>query len=135
MPIAGSCSRTVANGRVRCPVCGKWPKIIDGYHKNPKTALGIQTHCKKCQISGRRERDRVTQQRAALIKLERGCIDCGYNAAKEALDFDHRPGTVKVFQIAQASGRTWTTVLEEIAKCDVVCANCHRIRTATRRYG
>ena len=135
MPVAGSSSRVVVHGRVRCPVCRKWPTIESGYHKHPKTALGIQTHCKKCQVRGRRERDRIAQQRAAAIKLERGCADCGYNQAAAALDFDHLPGTVKVFSIAQASGRTWPTVLEEIAKCEVVCANCHRIRTAKRRYG
>jgi hypothetical protein len=51
-----------------------------------------------------------------------------------ALDFDHRPDVVKEFQIGGnlQLGPT-QRLLSEIAKCDVVCANCHRIRTHERR--
>lgn len=67
-------------------------------------------------------------------QMEKGCTDCGYNAHPAALEFDHLPGTEKKFNIGEKIGsynrqKLW----EEIAKCDVVCANCHNIRTATRR--
>lgn len=72
--------------------------------------------------------------RIDAIKLGRGCIDCGYNAHPHALDFDHLPGTKKVTTIAYlASSGSWDRVLLEIAKCEVRCANCHRIQTAERR--
>lgn len=72
-------------------------------------------------------------KRIQALKLERGCIDCGYSAHSEALDFDHRPGVEKLFTIGESVTRSWETVLAEIAKCDVRCANCHRIITAERR--
>jgi hypothetical protein len=49
------------------------------------------------------------------------------------MEFDHRPNEVKEFNIS--SGRhtkTMPRLLEEIAKCDVVCVLCHRFRTARR---
>lgn len=66
-------------------------------------------------------------------KLERGCTDCGYNAHPAALDFDHLPGTVKVRDIKSGQQLGWAALMAEVSKCEVVCANCHRIRTATRR--
>jgi hypothetical protein len=67
------------------------------------------------------------------LKLERGCIDCGYRAHAIALDFDHRPDEIKLFQLAAAGGRTTASIRAEAAKCDVRCANCHRVVTAARR--
>ena len=67
---------------------------------------------------------------AAAIKLERGCIDCGYNAHAEALDFDH-VNDDKLCNVSQCHNER--QLLAEIAKCEVVCANCHRVRTAARR--
>jgi hypothetical protein len=66
------------------------------------------------------------------IKLERGCMDCGYREHAAALEFDHVRGE-KVDHVARMSGRPRAVVLEEIEKCDVVCANCHRVRTEERR--
>lgn len=65
-------------------------------------------------------------------KLDKGCVDCGYKAHHSALDFDHKPGTVKVRDIKRGQQFGWLELLDEIAKCDVVCANCHRIRTYNR---
>jgi hypothetical protein len=49
------------------------------------------------------------------------------------LEFDHLEGEDKSFNIGQAlSYRNWQSILDEIEKCDVVCANCHRRRTARR---
>lgn len=69
------------------------------------------------------------------LKMSKGCADCGYNAHPVALDFDHLPGYEKRYGIAQIAygGYGLDLVLEEIAKCEVVCANCHRIRTLDRR--
>lgn len=80
----------------------------------------------------------LDRRRAAIheIKMQSGCVDCGYNLYPEALDFDHLPGTEKLVTIgSQLKSGTWEQVLEEIAKCEVVCANCHRHRTSMRRRG
>src|SRR6185503_2941602 len=48
-------------------------------------------------------------------------------------DWGHVRGE-KSFNIGQLTAHTsWTRVLEEIAKCELVCANCHRLRTERRR--
>lgn len=46
------------------------------------------------------------------------------------MDFDHRPDEVKVKNVSQL--KTLDDVKAEIAKCDVVCSNCHRLRTKRR---
>ena len=79
--------------------------------------------------ASKRRRYRAQQEAAARIKLERGCVDCGYKASADALDFDHRDPTTKSFAIAKRYGQVSDErLLAEIAKCDVRCANCHRGR-------
>ena len=77
------------------------------------------------------ERSRIIND----LKLSSRCVDCGYAEHPAALDFDHRPGTVKSFEISVGivQHKPWNLVLAEIEKCEVVCANCHRIRTTIRR--
>ena len=66
------------------------------------------------------------------IKKLRGCVDCGYNLHAIALEFDHR-GDDKLKAVSQMTSHTFLKLLAEIAKCDVVCSNCHRVRTLTRK--
>ncbi len=61
------------------------------------------------------------------------CADCGQPHWPEVLDFDHRPGTKKLFRISSPRTRTIVAIDAEMAKCDLVCANCHRYRTIKRR--
>lgn len=63
------------------------------------------------------------------------CIDCGYSDIR-ALQFDHRNPKEKRNEISTmaSSAYSWEAILEEIAKCDIVCANCHSIRTC-ETYG
>ena len=57
--------------------------------------------------------------------------DCG-ETDPIVLEFDHLRD--KRFEISAAlHGRNWEAILDEITKCEVVCANCHRRRTAHRR--
>ena len=83
-------------------------------------------------------RIRKLKRRAILneIKLKSGCVDCGYNERAIALDFDHVNGQ-KSFNIARALGelRPFELILEEVMKCEVRCANCHRIATEDRLNG
>lgn len=72
------------------------------------------------------------RKRLAEIKLERGCIDCGYREHHEALQFDHVRGQKK-FNLSRARDYSWPVVMEELAKCEVRCANCHAVKTCERR--
>lgn len=67
------------------------------------------------------------------LKLQMGCTDCGYKEHPAALDFDHLPGQEKCRGVARMLSVSRSTLLAEIAKCEVVCANCHRVRTWNRR--
>jgi hypothetical protein len=50
------------------------------------------------------------------------------------MDFDHRDPSEKLSGVTRMIGRSGTPrILAEVAKCDIVCANCHRTRTFTRR--
>lgn len=69
------------------------------------------------------------KQRLNEIKLQRGCVDCGYRKHPHALHFDHVQGR-KSFAIAEMCRSSWERVLREIAKCEVRCANCHAVKTA-----
>ena len=61
------------------------------------------------------------------------CADCGISYPSYIMDFDHRGD--KTFSIGSSRTRVSAArLLAEIAKCDVVCANCHRARTYLRRH-
>jgi hypothetical protein len=72
--------------------------------------------------------------RDAVKELKRGpCSDCGQCFDPVCMDFDHRPGESKLKSVAQCQKHGMKVVLAEIDKCDLVCSNCHRLRTETRR--
>lgn len=62
------------------------------------------------------------------------CADCGGTFHPFVMDFDHREGEAKRFNISAAVplGLSLESVAEEAAKCDVICSNCHRMRTLRR---
>lgn len=64
---------------------------------------------------------------------DRACMDCGKRYPHYVMDFDHRPDEVKLYQPGRLwVMQSWRKAKHEIAKCDVVCANCHRERTHQR---
>ena len=120
-----------------CKGCGV-SKPLGGFYTNANMRDGHLSWCKPCIVARhglkRSHRQRALLARIQQIKVERGCADCGYNAHPAALDFDHLPGHVKSARMASMSGgNKWSLIEAEMAKCEVVCANCHRIRTADRR--
>lgn len=69
------------------------------------------------------------------LSLKRNpCQDCGRSFPAVCMDYDHRPGEVKIKSVSRMvmEHRPWLLIEAEIAKCDLVCANCHRIRTSRR---
>jgi len=63
------------------------------------------------------------------------CADCNHHYPYYVMDFDHREGEEKKGVINRMIAMGWArqTIMAEIAKCDVVCANCHRERTHQRK--
>jgi L-lysine 2,3-aminomutase len=94
------------------------------------------------QAPGRSER--VEEKRAywrrqaALLDSLRDvpCADCGNHFPPCSMDFDHRDPSTKRSNVPAMIGRAGDArILVEVAKCDIVCANCHRARTVKRREG
>jgi hypothetical protein len=80
---------------------------------------------------------RTSGARAQLL-IERfksaPCVDCKNSFPTWCMDFDHRPGVEKLFELGYRAMRSkpLEVIMDEIAKCDLVCANCHRTRTVKR---
>lgn len=76
------------------------------------------------------------EKRRALVQdlKKKSCMDCGNSFPPVCMDFDHRNPAEKIDQISELIARvSLKRLLEEIAKCDLICANCHRIRTQKRQ--
>lgn len=65
------------------------------------------------------------------------CSDCGGWFPSFVMQFDHLPGKRKCFNLSEARmGKIPIHLVRaEMAKCEVVCANCHIRREHVRRYG
>ncbi len=61
------------------------------------------------------------------------CADCGGEFPEYVMEFDHSRGAKKGNVMVMASKVSKADLLAEIEKCDVVCANCHKVRTHDRR--
>ena len=99
------------------------------YPKNRR----INEHKYRVSAHGRAQSAKYARQRREWVnKLKQEpCMDCGGKFPPECMDFDHVRGE-KTESVA--SMRTWRMdrVLAEIEKCELICANCHRIRTRNR---
>ena len=85
----------------------------------------VRTHIQVPEFRDPRRRE--FYRKIALLK-QAPCRDCGLKFSPVAMDFDHVRG-VKVATVSQMNSFSWGRIIVELAKCDLVCANCHRIRT------
>ena len=98
---------------------------------DPLTPIGTRRQITKRNYAKKR-REEI---KAAVDALKNHpCMDCGGKFPPVCMDWDHVRGT-KVRAVSQMIVRRLPveTILMEIAKCDLVCSNCHRIRTQERR--
>jgi hypothetical protein len=121
------CKLEISAGRHQQPYMGNEAKRIydNAYHarRSPEAKQ------RKVKLQDeRRVRNMMALRR---YKADRGCADC---TEKDpiVLEFDHRDPARKSFNIGNCTKSGWSLerLLQEVAKCDVVCANCHRRRTA-----
>src|SRR5438445_117020 len=70
--------------------------------------------------------------RELIISLkQKPCLDCSIEYPHYVMQFDHSRGE-KLFNLAQGHYHGEQQIRDEVAKCDIVCANCHAIRTWNR---
>ena len=117
-----------------CPTCGRsneskmWAcescriKVRENALKN-----------KERRNSSARGRVKENYEMLAKIKSKSGCVDCGFNEHFIALQFDHLPQFEKIDHVSKLACKSKKLMLEEVEKCEVVCANCHAIRTFKRK--
>lgn len=136
----------------RCSQCKNMKPLTDFSQKMVRGKLQYYAACKPCRVvATRRSYEKNIEDRKAYQKrlnenlttqkriyvnayLEsHPCVDCG-ETDWVVLEFDHVRG-VKKWNIGSMMNRTSSldALIEEIAKCDVVCANDHRRRTYTRQ--
>ncbi len=120
-----------------CKTCGlqtqdysKFPysnKIL----KDGSNSIYYKPNCNSCtylKYEKRYKSNHYNKKRDVIDKYKNiPCQDCGGIFPTCCMDFDHREN--KSFNIATGTSRSDKKLIEEIKKCDVVCANCHRIRT------
>lgn len=75
--------------------------------------------------------DKLRRTRLITLMQERGSRcqspDCGYNRCTAALEFHHRDPEAKLFNVNMMTmTNSWSAIVAEVAKCDLLCANCHR---------
>ena len=129
-----------------CNTCEVF-KDSSEFYKKLHNLDGLNKKCIACEREYRKShylsnkryyKDKNARLRLVYMKdfvsfLEtKACLDCG-NSDFRVLEFDHLPQFIKSFNIADKSACTpLKTLMKEIDKCEIVCANCHRIRTSDR---
>lgn len=134
-----------------CDTC-KIPKADSEFNKNKAKKDGLNSICKECSrkrsrqyykekgelhkknVVKRNKKNRKVLQDYILQHFKANpCKDCG-NSDSRVLEFDHLPQFKKTKDISRmlAASVSTTTLQKEIDKCEVVCANCHKIRTVER---
>lgn len=110
-----------------------------------KKGSGTQSKCKNCNREYQRNHYKENKnrylesnycyknknkERWRAIKEANPCADCGGYFHHFQMDFDHIGD--KNYSISSMSSMSWDKIEKEIYLCDIVCANCHRLRTFTR---
>lgn len=81
--------------------------------------------CTTCCTEYARGRSHRTRNFLRVYKSRSCCQSCGYSKCPDALVFHHRDPAAKLFSVAVYGNRSLVAVQAEIAKCDLLCSNCH----------
>lgn len=102
------------------------PKTLEYFHSNGKTHY-FSSKCKTCHNEYNKTRNTDARKWYREYKQTLSCVQCGFDDSR-ALVFHHRDPNTKSFTIADNINRqSKKNLLNEIGKCDVLCANCHTI--------
>lgn len=109
----------------KCSKCGRELPFSE-FHKNGFDRDGNQKYrgyCKDC--ANKRERERYQEKKAFLDTQRTCCAKCG-DTRSYVLDFHHKDPDKKDFTIGALKKGSYEVLQQEIDKCVVLCANCHR---------
>lgn len=132
----------------KCTVC---KTLFDNsqFDKNKLKKSGLQSWCKSCRKLGNQKYYQATKEKFKEIRAKRVrdtrallkariesilsstvCADCGFQDSR-AFEFHHLDRSSKLDEVSKMASQQapWRRIEEEIAKCIILCANCHRIRT------
>jgi hypothetical protein len=104
------------------------------YWKNPEK---FQVKCKQWKkdhpsnVAQHKTRDYQIHRDFIRSLKDKPCTDCGIKYPFYIMEFDHRGG--KRCNVSGMKGKSILAILEEVAKCDVVCSNCHQSREYHRK--
>ena len=111
-----------------CCFCENVLEISNFYKRRDGT--GVVAYCKSCTTHQTLERQRKLKKLAVEYKGG-ACIRCGFSGHPAVFDFHHRDKSEKSFGISRYKNTNINEKLkQELDKCDLLCANCHRIVTA-----
>ena len=116
-----------------CTVC-KEDLDLTSFRLHTLGAGGLHSICRPCEgIENRKRRD-TKRLWVQQYKIDCGCVKCGYNKSPYALQLNHIDPTTKVNtkhtkRRAYSPEWGWERIKAEIAKCEVLCANCHAEET------
>lgn len=75
-------------------------------------------------------RDKARRRKSELVQYKGGvCLNCDHHFPDCCFHFDHRDQSTKSFELSSSWSRSLKALKLEADKCDLVCANCHAIRT------
>jgi len=134
----------------RCLRCGEEKALEEFPPRIDRGEGAVKPYCRACYTIYHREyyyRDKAGHKKRmrrrdvflrSLVRAakDKPCSDCGRRYAFYVMQFDHREGEQKCFSIGRRCNHRTVSkarLLAEIAKCDVVCANCHSERTYQRK--
>ncbi len=111
----------------KCYRCGE-SKPKSFFSKNKSKSDKLNSECKKCDYAINQEKVAKNQQKIMEFLTENPCVLCGEKNVL-VLEFDHlRDKKHNVgYMVSQAF--SWRSIRKEIEKCQVLCSNCHRIKT------
>jgi len=84
--------------------------------------LKTNLECSTCRVRAIRNKQRTK----AISLLGGSCVNCGYNKCEHALDFHHKDVNSKQFTLSSYWHLAWSKIEIELAKCELLCSNCHR---------
>lgn len=106
-----------------CAKC-KIDKRLDEFHNNKKRKA---SWCAKCSNAAKTA-NISKKQRFVRQQKDVPCYSCGVKYHWVVMDFHHRDPSKKDTRVAEMRSAPMDRIIAEIAKCDILCANCHRMR-------